>query len=201
MRRTATSLALLLLLPLTACADDDPAEPSAAGTQSSGSSASADLLDPGGESVGTASLTFGDGTTQVDVRIDDLPPGLHAFHLHKTGRCEPDSPDPADAAKVGDFLSAGGHLAAEGQQHGDHDGDLPSLLVTEDGTASLSFVTDRVTADDVLDEDGTAVMVHADPDNFSNIPERYAPAGPDETTTKTGDAGGRVACAALTAQG
>jgi Cu-Zn family superoxide dismutase len=39
-------------------------------------------------------------------------------------------------------------------------------------------------------------MVHADPDNFGNVPERYAPKV-DETTAKTGDAGARVACAAL----
>jgi Cu-Zn family superoxide dismutase len=37
-------------------------------------------------------------------------------------------------------------------------------------------------------------MVHAGPDNFANIPERYAPAGPDEMTRSTGDSGGRIAC-------
>ena len=53
-----------------------------------------------------------------------------------------------------------------------------------------------------LDADGSAVMVHALPDNFANIPpERYqqvngAP-GPDEMTMATGDAGKRVACGVI----
>jgi Cu-Zn family superoxide dismutase len=37
-------------------------------------------------------------------------------------------------------------------------------------------------------------MVHADRDNYANVPERYAPAGADEMTRNTGDAGGRIAC-------
>jgi len=37
-------------------------------------------------------------------------------------------------------------------------------------------------------EHGTALIVHAGPDNFANIPSRYAPA-PDATTLATGDAG------------
>lgn len=72
-------------------------------------------------------------------------------------------------------VNAGGHLADSGQVHGDHDGDLPSLLVRADGAA---------------------LMVHAGPDNFANIPDRYAPQV-DEATGKTGDTGGRVACAVL----
>jgi superoxide dismutase, Cu-Zn family len=45
-----------------------------------------------------------------------------------------------------------------------------------------------------MDDEGTAVMVHAGPDNFANIPERYAPNGPDADTLKTGDSGDRIAC-------
>jgi superoxide dismutase, Cu-Zn family len=36
--------------------------------------------------------------------------------------------------------------------------------------------------------------VHSGRDNFANIPERYAPGGPDEMTRNTGDAGARIAC-------
>ena len=42
-------------------------------------------------------------------------------------------------------------------------------------------------------------MIHADRDNYANVPERYAPEGPDEDTTKTGDAGDRIACAVIEA--
>ena len=51
--------------------------------------------------------------------------------------------------------------------------------------------------EDLLDDDGTALMVHSDADNFANIPERYAPEGPDEDTRSTGDAGSRLACGVI----
>ena len=49
-----------------------------------------------------------------------------------------------------------------------------------------------------VDADGSAIMVHALPDNLANIPTRYQSAtegvlGPDSATLATGDAGGRVA--------
>ena len=55
-------------------------------------------------------------------------------------------------------------------------------------------MTDALTLADLLDDDGSAVMVHEDPDNYANIPERYAPEGPDQMTRNTGDSGGRIAC-------
>nr|BFE86218.1 hypothetical protein GCM10020093_088190 [Planobispora longispora] len=46
------------------------------------------------------------------------------------------------------------------------------------------------------DKDGSAVIVHALPDNLAHIPERYS-TKIDEMTLKTGDAGGRVACGVI----
>lgn len=161
------------------------------------------LRDAEGAGVGTVYLTETD-TAQgagVEVRVEatDLTPGFHGFHVHTTGLCEPDSADPADPSTTGAFLSAGGHLAAEDQDHGDHTGDLPSLLAGEDGAAEMTVVTTSFTLDDLADADGSAFMVHDGPDNFANIPERYAPDGPDETTLKTGDSGDRIACGVVEA--
>jgi len=155
------------------------------------------LVDPEGGEVGVATLTEVDGGTQVDVRVTGLPPGFHGFHLHGVGVCEPDSPSPADPSMTGDFLSAGGHIGAGESDHGEHAGDLPLLFVSESGTGTLTAVTGALTLDQVTDDDGSAVVVHADPDNYANVPERYAPGGPDETTRNTGDAGGRIACGAV----
>jgi Cu-Zn family superoxide dismutase len=110
-----------------------------------------------------------------------MPPGFHGFHIHTTGRCEPP-----------DFTSAGGHLNPTGADHGDHAGDLPSLLVNEDGRGLLAAVTDRFSLAELRDDDGSAVMVHSGRDNFANIPARYG--GPDAETRSTGDAGSRLAC-------
>jgi Cu-Zn family superoxide dismutase len=69
---------------------------------------------------------------------------------------------------------------------------------SEDGSAFLSFVTDRVTLDEV---DGRAVIIHALPDNFHNIPvgpnaDQYTPNSDAATaaTDATGNAGARVGC-------
>ena len=78
---------------------------------------------------------------------------------------------------------------------------MPSLLVTADGRAYSSFVTDRFTLADLRDTDGSAVMVHAGRDNFANIPsDRYTSATgavPDTMTLATGDAGARAACGVI----
>ena len=147
------------------------------------------LHDAAGAVVGQASFTPLAGGVQVAVSVSGLPPGFHGFHVHAVGICDPSTA----------FVSAGGHLNPEGRDHDQHAGDQPSLYVLADGTGVLSFVTDRYRVDDLFDGDGSALIVHALPDNFANIPARYAPAGPDEMTRATGDAGGRLACGVIQA--
>jgi Cu-Zn family superoxide dismutase len=181
--------------------DEAPAgtlqQATAAGTESAeatGSGLTATLVDPKGSEVGTVSFSEVEGGMQVSVDVTGLPPGFHGFHVHAVGVCEPNSVNPTDPSMTGDFLSAGGHIGAGESDHGEHQGDLPILLVTKSGTGSLTAVTDALTLTDLTDDDGSAVMVHAGRDNYANIPERYAPGGPDQMTRNTGDAGGRIAC-------
>ena len=122
----------------------------------------------------------------VEIEARGLPPGFHGFHVHAVGSC-----DPATG-----FMSSGGHHNPAGTNHAEHAGDLPSLYVNADGTARLSFATDRLTIAELLDADGSAVIIHADPDNFANIPSRYDVV-PDATTLATGDAGPRIACGTI----
>jgi Cu-Zn family superoxide dismutase len=107
--------------------------------------------------------------------------------------------DPATGAVV-PFFTAGGHLNPGGTTHGHHAGDLPSLKVSGDGRATAVTETSTVTLAQIFDADGAAVIVHAGPDNFANIPARYSAAGvpgPDAATLATGDSGGRTACGVL----
>ncbi len=191
------------LLALNACGPDqtqDPDEGDGAPPEGDGTpAATAQVQDADGTELGTAEFTEVDDGMEVRVDLSELEPGHHGLHVHGIGVCEPDSTDPDDPSETGDFLSAGGHLGGDASEHPDHPGDLPSLLVNEDGTAQMTFVSDRLTAQDLLDEDGTALIVHSDPDNFANIPERYAPDGPDEDSTGAGDAGDRVACGVIEA--
>lgn len=100
-------------------------------------------------------------------------------------------------AHAGYVLLPSDHYVGGGD--GAHDGDMPSLDVAEDGTARLSFVTDRFTLDELRGGDGSAVMALAGRDNFANIPDCYTSSLSDETrpdseTFDTGDAGDRAAC-------
>jgi Cu-Zn family superoxide dismutase len=195
-------LVVLATLLLAACGGDETAtpDPQASASETAASeNTTAVLTDPDGEEVGTVEISFSEAGATVIVEARGLTPGFHGFHLHETGLCEPDSASPSGPAMTGDFLSAGGHLAESGEDHGEHLGDLPALLASAEGTALLNAESALLTADAVLDDDGSAVMIHADPDNLGNIPERYAPTGPDEMTTDTGDSGGRVACAVVEA--
>lgn len=161
--------------------------------------AAGDLVKPDGSAAGRVEVSQTGDTMQLIVDARGLTPGFHGLHVHAVGKCEPKSADPKDPSKTGDFLSAGGHLDASGAAHPEHDGDLPSLYVGTDGAGRLVTVTDRLTPAALKDADGAALVIHGLPDNAANIPTRYAASGADAETKKAGDAGPRVACAALTA--
>lgn len=149
-----------------------------------------DVRDQAGESVGVVKLLQKGGKVEVRADLHGLPAGFHGFHVHAVGECSPP------------FTSAGGHNNPTGDTHGDHAGDMPVLLVNEDGTAQAQFTTDRFTLRGLVDEDGSAVIVHEAPDNLANIPDRYHSHtedvyGPDSATLAVGDAGGRLACGVI----
>lgn len=179
----------LAALTLVACGDDDDEQESQAATQSPSTTAApgarANVVDGQGRNVGQVTFTEVGGRVTVDASLRDLPPGFHGFHVHAVGKCEPP------------FTSAGGHLAVGEQGHPAHAGDQPVLLVLGDGTAELRFTTDRFGLSDLVTGEGRAVIVHAAADNYGNVPTRYASAV-DDNTTRTGDAGDRIACGAIT---
>lgn len=130
-----------------------------------------------------------------------LTPGFHGMHIHGVGKCEADSVAPGGGAP-GAFLSAGGHFQTPGHNEHPQSGDLTSLQVRSDGSALLVTTTDAFTRQELLDGEGTSLIIHADDDNFANIPaDRYTQVngtpGPDQTTLTTGDAGKRVACGVI----
>ena len=116
----------------------------------------------------------------VHVEAKGLEPGLHGVHVHETGRCD----------ARGGFESAGGHLNPQNVTHGlqsaagGHAGDLPNLEVDQDSTGSLRFEATELAVDAragaVFDRDGSAIVIHARPD--------------DQTTDPSGNSGDRVVC-------
>ncbi len=139
--------------------------------------------DTSGKQIGSAILTQTPGGILIDVDIAGLPPGERGFHLHETGRC-----DAADG-----FKSAGSHFSPQKRQHGHHvkggphAGDMPNQFVASDGRLRAHVLNSRVTlasgANTLLDKDGSALVVHAKPDDYRSQP--------------SGDAGDRIACAVI----
>jgi superoxide dismutase, Cu-Zn family len=159
----------------------------------------ATIKNAAGRTVGSLRVEDeGNHRTKLTVTSRGLAPGYHGFHIHKKGVCDPRSLDPATGSP---FFSAGPHFDLGRHSHPQHSGDLPPLLVAADGTGHATVVTDRFRVPQLLDRDGSAIVIHALPDNQANIPGRYAAAGkagPDAESRKTGDSGARVACGVIT---
>jgi superoxide dismutase, Cu-Zn family len=181
-----------------------------AGTSGAGDSdAKAKIKTTTGSTVGVAELEQEGSRVVVKISASGLTPGFHGFHVHTTGKCT--NPD-----GTANFALAGGHYAGANTNHGEHVGDLPSLLVNGDGTARMRFTTNAFTIADLLAGDGSAFVIHDGRDNYANIGSRYVSNdaaqtgadystftghlytnGPDLASLKTGDAGGRKGCGVI----
>ena len=161
--------------------------------------ARAELRNAAGETIGSA-VFEGKGNHAESVTIElALPAGapgpnaFHGLHVHTIGDC------------TAPFTSAGGHWnLVSGATHGSHTGDLPSVLVGSDGTASATFVTQRFDVTQLFDANGSALVLHAGVDNFGNVPieaAKYADPnnwyGSPTGTGNTGDAGSRYGCGVI----
>jgi Cu-Zn family superoxide dismutase len=170
--------------------------------------ATASLLAADGTTVGTVSFRARSGRVEVEAKLR-LTAGMtaldafHGFHVHANNKPENGVGCLADPTQPPAtwFVSADGHFAEAGQTHGQHSGDLPSVLVNDDGTATIQFTSTRL---HVADLDGRAVVLHAGRDNFANVPTGTAPEGytanspaAGDKTAATGNAGDRIACGVL----
>jgi Cu-Zn family superoxide dismutase len=148
--------------------------------------------------VGKASLQTADGQPagfvelnrigermRLSVSAIGLQPGPHGMHLHMTGKCE-----------APDFTSAGAHLNPGARQHGSanpsgsHLGDQPNLVAGSSGVGTLFAELPGMASEIVsliFDDDGTALVIHAAPDDYRADP--------------SGNSGARIACGVLVLAG
>jgi Cu-Zn family superoxide dismutase len=115
---------------------------------------------------------------QIVVKAQGLKPGKHGVHLHAVGKCEPD------------FAAAGGHFdpgpagnTDPDANHPFHMGDIPNMTVGPSGEGTLDTVTTRVTLTDgplsLFDADGTAIILHGNPDQgITGEPKSGVSGGP-----------------------
>lgn len=144
--------------------------------------AKAELRNAAGDVIGQATLSQQSEGVRIALEVSHLPPGIHAFHVHAAGKCDPP-----------DFKSAGSHFNPTGKKHGRknpegaHVGDLPNLTIGADGTGRADVLVEEVTlgegANSLFHPEGTSLVIHANMD--------------DEVTDPTGNAGARIACGVI----
>lgn len=139
----------------------------------------AELKNSAGQTVGAVTLTEAPKGVLMRVEAKGLSPGWHGVHFHEKGDCS-----------KADFTSAGAHVHGAGAGvHGllnpgaNETGDLPNIHAGADGAASAEVFTSLTTLSALRDADGSAVVVHANPD--------------DHLAQPIGGAGPRVACAVV----
>jgi superoxide dismutase, Cu-Zn family len=142
-----------------------------------------ELKDLQGAVVGTATLkAVAGGGVSIALEVKNLAPGEHAFHVHQVAKCEPP------------FATAGPHFNPDAKKHGlqnpdgAHAGDMNNITVGADGTGKVTIVNKQVSLgagpNSVFANGGTALVIHAKPDDMKTDP--------------AGNAGDRIACGVVT---
>ncbi len=112
-----------------------------------------------------------EGVKQVEVALvlNGMPPGRHAVHIHETAACTP------CAAAGGHFDPGPNSNPSPDGNHPFHSGDLVNITINSSGRGVMYTTTSRITLSpgplSVFDANGSAIIVHVDPDT-------YCPGGP-----------------------
>lgn len=185
----ALTLAACSSTPATRADTDTTADATATvdtglATTSTLSGAGVNLASASGSLVsGKLSLVPMDDGVHLTGEIGGLKPNSsHGIHIHEKGDCS-----------AADASSAGGHFNPSSQAHGKvdtaphHGGDMNNISANAEGVATVDVHASGVVlgggaANDAV---GKAVIVHADPDDYTSQP--------------SGNAGARVACGVISA--
>jgi len=135
--------------------------------------ATAVLVDTQGRRVGEARFQQTPNGVLLRLDLKNATPGVHGLHIHDVGRC--DAPT---------FESAGGHFSPDRRAHGflnpqgPHAGDLPNIFVPSSTELSLEYLIRDVTLDpgprSLLDANGSALVIHADKDDYIGDPAGHS---------------------------
>jgi superoxide dismutase, Cu-Zn family len=128
------------------------------------------MINDKGDSVGTVKFHEVSNGVKLTFDLKDLPSGEHAVHIHDKGEC-----------KTPDFKSSGKDLNPDDKEHGllhpkgAHPGDLPNLIVEDDGTAKAELMAPNVTLKEgkatLIRKDGTTIVIHEKKDDGMTQPE------------------------------
>lgn len=157
----------------------------AAPAQQSAEPVTFDILGARGNIVGSVAIRTGPhgSVARVEINTETLEEGWHGMHFHDVGNCS-DEPE---------FKASGSHINPGGTEHGFlnpdgfHPSDLANIYAGPDGGAHAELFVPGVMMEggevNLLDEDGSALVIHEAEDNHVSQP--------------IGNAGERVACAVI----
>jgi Cu-Zn family superoxide dismutase len=123
-----------------------------------------------GAPIGHVIVKEAKGRVEFLPALQGLVPGKHGFHIHE----KPDCGALEKEGKLTAGLAAGSHYDPEqsgkhlGPEGPGHRGDLPVLLVGEDGSAATGVVlASRLNLQELH---GRSLMIHAEADNYGDQP-------------------------------
>ncbi|MBJ7448871.1 MAG: superoxide dismutase family protein [Parachlamydiales bacterium] len=130
----------------------------------------------GNQMIGTIKASDTAFGLMLTPNLSHLPPGVHGFHVHDKPTCGEEG------------MAAGGHLdPAHTEKHlgpyndDGHLGDLPVIIVDQNGNATMPVLAPRLNVADIL---GHSLMIHEGGDNYSDQPAN-------------GGGGKRIACGVI----
>ncbi len=147
--------------------------------QNSADTAKAILKNADYKAIGHVKFEQGSNGVLVGISAQNISEGWHAIHVHEIGDCSGEG-----------FKSTGGHAAGAHSHHhgfmegkGLHAGDMPNIWAHADGSSKAQAFLHDVKLTDLLDEDGAAVIIHENADDYASQP--------------SGAAGARIACGVI----
>lgn len=146
-----------------------------------------EIIGSGNRTIGSVILTQAPRGVLLRVEVSGMSEGWHGMHIHSVATCDDTG-----------FKASGGHVHLNGATAPVHGllnenqtelGDLPNIYAGPDGKAVAEVFAANVSLGEapgrlnLLDADGSALIIHASHDDHFSQP--------------IGGAGARVACAAI----
>jgi len=164
-------MAVGALFLLGACSSgEDTGQTNSAGTSMEAANYNFDMTDSQANKAGTATVQETEEGVEIHLNLEGVPAGEYGMHIHEFGAATPPS-----------FEDAGSHFNPTEVEHGTesetgpHLGDLPNLVVPENGVVNETIEVPDVSLDPTAEnslqtDNGASLIIHDGADDYSTQP-------------------------------